>query len=96
MNEEKNTQVMETEVREERPVERDKTSKKLKPIAMRVDKCSRVNMRAEADADATVVKTIDRGTLVYVDPSFKNEHFLAVKEDGSVVGYIKKDFLVAV
>lgn len=95
MNEEKMYRTDEPEV-SERPVERDKAPKKLKPIAMKVDNCSRVNMRVEADPDAEIVKTIDRGTVVYVDPSFKDESFVAVKEDSVVVGYIKKDFLSAV
>lgn len=95
MNEEMKNRPMEDD---DRPVERDKgqAPKKIKLVPMRVDNCSRVNMRAEADADAEVVKTVDRGTVVYTDPSFKDEYFAAVKESGEVVGYIKKDFLSAV
>lgn len=94
MSEEKLNRPMEDE---ERPIERDtRVPKKLKLVPMRVDNCSRVNMRAEADPDADIVKTIDRGTVVYTDPSFKDEHFAAVKESGEVVGYIKKNFLAVI
>lgn len=93
MNEEKITRPMDED---DRPVERDRAPKKMRLIPMKVDNCARVNMRAEPSFNASIVKTLDRDTVVHTDPSFRDEHFVAIKEAGEVVGFIKKDFLSAV
>lgn len=99
MNEEKTEHVIEQpEVRPERrpeqpPVRQPRTPK---PKTMRVDNCARVNVRGEANTDSDPVATLDRGTLVKVDLTFKDEKFAKVHygEDGN--GFIMKQFLAEV
>lgn len=97
MNEEKTEYVTtETETRPDRKPESTRPAKVPKARSMRVDNCARVNVRDEASSDGEVVDTLDRGTLVKVDPTFKDEKFAKVRygEDGE--GYIMKQFLAEV
>lgn len=93
MAEEKNVVVDEPKV--ERPASQ-RGPRKPKLESMRVDKCARVNVRAEPSTDSTVITTVDRGTVLKVDPTRETPTFRAVVLNGSTVGYVMKDYLVKV
>lgn len=95
MNDERFVSSEET-VDEGRTGREGRPTKKVKYNPMKVDKCSKVNVRAEADTDSTVeiLTTLNRGTVVQVDPSFKDSDFYMVKLSGGLTGYVRKDYLV--
>lgn len=96
MTEEKN---VETVVRDESKVERPASQRgprKPKLESMRVDNCARVNVRTEPSTDGEVITTIDRGTVVKVDPTRDTPDFSAVVLNGTKTGYVMKTYLVKV
>ena len=97
MTDERNPRTVEEEYDQAPRVEqKERPSKKAKLVPMRVENCARVNVRTEPNMDAGVLKTLDRGVVVYTDPSFHDDSFVSVKLDGNVTGFIKKDFLTAI
>lgn len=98
MNDERTPRTFKDEEYEDAPrtEQREKAPKKPKLVPMKVDNCSRVNVRTDPDMDSDILRTIDRGTVVYTDPTFRDESFVSVKLDGNVTGFIKKDFLTAI
>lgn len=99
MNEE-TTRDMETPVPDRRPEPRG--AKAPKPKTMKVENCSKLNVRAEPTNDAEILGTLNRGTLVKVDPSFKDDTFAKVRadfikdDDAPEFAYLNKSFLVEV
>lgn len=100
MNEEKT--VYETEPTPERKPVEGRPARAVKAKSMKVDNCSKLNVRAEPAADAEVLGTLDRGTIVKVDPTFKDETFAKVKADfmheadAPEFAYLNKAFLAEV
>lgn len=70
-----------------------RTTRPPRPKTMAVDNCSRVNVRKTPDFDATILGTLDRGTLVKCDPNFKDDTFAKVSTDIFGEGFIAKQFL---
>lgn len=100
MNEKKT--VYETEPTSERKPAEGRAARALKLKSMKVDNCSKLNVRAEPTTDSEILGTLNRGVIVKVDPSFKDDTFAKVKvdfmhgEDDPEFAYLNKAFLAEV
>lgn len=83
--------VKETPKTPESPKQTQKPDQK-KPERCKVVDCAKLNIREEPVGDAVVAGTIERGTIIYVDPEFDENGFKRVVE-GPVIGYAKADYL---
>lgn len=85
------------EVPQEREA-RPRPVRKPKMVAMKVANTSRVNVRAEADPDAEVVRVLDKDVIVKVDPTFVDPKFYSIRivKNGveELTGFIMKNYLV--
>lgn len=73
--------------------EKNNTNVGNKPVMGVVANCKNLNVRKQANADATVVTIIGAGTEVLVDKEKSTDTFYSVQINSEIKGYCMKKFI---
>lgn len=73
--------------------ETPRPERKPKLLSKKVANCSKLNVREEPIADATVLRTVDKDDIIKIDQKFSDPTFERVVFPGGVIGYVNKAYL---
>ncbi len=83
--------INEETVKEEPVVE--KKAKPAKPVTATVANCTKLNLRADARADAPIIKILNAGDKLTLDTTFDSQSFYKVTTADGTVGFVMKPFI---
>lgn len=70
----------------------EKKVKPAKPVILTVANCTKLNLRSEARADASIIRILNAGEKLTLDTTFDSQSFYKVTTTDGTVGFVMKPF----